>query len=152
MKPLPLAVAFCGALVGALFLSSGCVSTGPRKTQKSSSVVAFLYPKQAEPMVAPSLPVLKLPLKVGLAFVPMAGEFRADFTEAQKQGLLNRVAAEFRANAFIESIDVIPTTYLRAGGGFDNLDQMRSMLGLDVVVLLAYDQMQFTDENKLYLE
>lgn len=143
-------------LAAAVLLLSACAAfnlSGPRKTEKSSSVVDFLYPKQAEPLVTPGVPVLRLPLRVGLAFVP-AGPGRGwsgDFSEAQKGELLKRVGAEFRNSAFIQSIDAVPTTYLRAGGGFENLDQVRGLLGLDVIVLVAYDQLQFTDQNKLSL-
>ncbi|MBI5688665.1 MAG: rhombotarget lipoprotein [Verrucomicrobia bacterium] len=148
-----------GLLGAGLALSlAGCATWGPgsRKSEKSSSVVDFLYPKQAEPLITPGVPVLRLPLRVGIAFVPppaggRGGYGGVEFSEAQKSDLLNRVAAEFRANEFIQSIDVIPTTYLRPGGGFENLDQVRALLGLDVVVLLAFDQVQFTDQNKLSL-
>ena len=97
--------------------------------------------------------MLRLPLRVGLAFVPAgsAQNWAADFSEAQKTSLLKRVAEEFKANQFISSIDVIPTTYLRPGGGFENLDRVKALLGLDVMVLVAYDQLQFTDQNKLSL-
>lgn len=144
------------ALAGALLLLSACAMfdmNGPRKTEKSSSVVEFLYPSQTEPLITPGVPVLKLPLRVGLGFVP-AGAGRGwsgDFSEAQKSDLLKRVADEFRSNNFIQSIDIIPTSYLRPGGGFENLDQVRGLLGLDVIVLVAYDQLQFTDQNKLSL-
>ncbi|OHE88212.1 MAG: rhombotarget lipoprotein [Verrucomicrobia bacterium RIFCSPLOWO2_12_FULL_64_8] len=125
---------------------------GPRKVDRSSSVVSFLYPNTAEPLITPSVPVLRLPLKVGLAFVPEAlTQKAADFTEAQKSVLLKRVAAEFKSNNFIESIDIIPATYLRSAGGFANLNQVRGLMGVDVMVLVAYDQMQFTDQNKLSL-
>lgn len=138
----------------ALLLSScAFFGAGPRKTEKSSSVVDYLYPKQGEPLIEPGVPVLRLPLRVGLAFVPTGarGGWGNDFSEAQKSDLLKRVAAEFKANAFIQSIDVVPTSYLQAGGGFSNLDQVRGLLGLDVIVLVAYDQLQFTDQNKLSL-
>jgi len=141
------------ALVLVLFVTACVGINGPRKTEKSSSVVEFLYPAQAEPLITPGVPVLHLPLHVGLAFVPVpAGRnWAGDFTEMQKNNLLRRVAEEFKANQFIASIDVIPTTYLRPGGGFDNLDRVKALLGLDVVVLVAYDQVQFTDQNKLSL-
>jgi rhombotail lipoprotein len=82
--------------------------------------------------------------------VPSYAE-RGAFSEQQKSVLLQRVAAEFKANAFIQSIDIVPTSYLRRGGGFENLDQVRSLLGLDVIALVAFDQIQFTAENKLSL-
>lgn len=135
---------------------TGCVGFGlhgPRKTEKSSSIVDYLYPKQAEPLIAPAVPVLNLPLRVGIAFVPASGGrgFVEDFSAEQKTALLQRVADRFRGNAFIGAIETIPSTYLRAGGSFENLDQVRSLLRLDVVVLVAYDQLQFTDPNKLSL-
>ena len=141
-------------LLSLVLLIKACVGLhGPRKTEKSSSVVDFLYPQQTEPLVTPGVPVLRLPLRVGLAFVPTgaAQNWAGDFSEAQKTNLLKRVAEEFKANQFIATIDVIPTTYLRPGGGFDNLDRVKALLGLDVVVLVAYDQVQFTDQNKLSL-
>lgn len=124
---------------------------GPSKTERSSSVVGFLYPDQTQPLITPAVPVLRLPLKVGLAFVPGRQGNGTDFSEALKSELLKKVAAEFKAYPFVESIEVIPTSYLRPGGGFENLDQVRGLLGVDVMVLLAYDQLQFTDENKLSL-
>lgn len=141
------------AIVG---VTAGCHGWGgPRKTERSSSVVDYLYPREAQPLVTPGVPVLRLPLRVGLAFVPAGGargyQARADFSEQQKNDLLERVAAQFRDQKFIQSIEIIPTTYLRPGGGFENLDQVRSLLGLDVVALVAYDQLQFTDQNKLSL-
>lgn len=64
--------AFFVALLGAALLLGGCLSTrGPRKTERSSSVVSYLYPDQANPLPPTSIPVLRLPLRVGIAFVPV---------------------------------------------------------------------------------
>jgi rhombotail lipoprotein len=132
----------------------------PRKTQRSSSVVAFLYPRQANPVPPTSIPVLRVPLRVGIAFVPTGtvnsqgtylGASGSDLSELQKSALLQRVAAEFKGRDYIESIEIVPSMYLRPGGGFDNLDQVSRMLNFDVVALVAYDQVQFTDQNFLSL-
>lgn len=143
------------AIVAFVLGLAGCTAMsglyGPRKAERSSSVVGFLYPGKNEPLVIPGVPVLRLPLRVAVAFVPGKGEGRADFSEAQKAELLKKVAAEFKAYPFIESIQIVPAGYLRPGGGFDNLDQVRGLLGVDIVALLAYDQIQFTDENRLSL-
>lgn len=130
-----------------------------RKTERSSSVVAFLYPDAKNPLAPTSIPVLRLPLRVGIAFVPAGGAngrggyYRSpgDLSELQKNTLLQRVAVEFKGRDYIESIEIVPTTYLRTGGGFDNLEQVRRMLNFDVVALVAYDQIQFTNENFLSL-
>jgi rhombotail lipoprotein len=47
----------------------------------------------------------------------------------------------------VKSIEIIPTAYLTPKGGFANLDQIRTMYGLDVIALLSYDQVQFTDRG-----
>lgn len=64
---------------------------------------------------------------------------------------MERVAAEFKGRDYIQSIEIIPTSYLRPAGGFANLNQVRSLLGVDVIALVAYDQAQFTNENILSL-
>jgi rhombotail lipoprotein len=137
----------CLVATGSLFLS-GCMFSPGGKNQKSGSVVAFLFPKENPPVQTPAMPVLQLPLRVGIAFVPQPDQrFDDTFTEMQKKALLEKASAQFRSMPFVQSIEVIPGMYLRAGGSFDNLDQLRALLGIDVIVLLGYDQMQFTDTN-----
>jgi rhombotail lipoprotein len=153
---------FMGAVIAAsviLLSVAGCHFMGSRKTERSSSVVSFLYPKQANPLPPTSIPVLRLPLRVGIAFVPSGtaqqngGYHRgaSDLSEMQKTALLQRVAAEFKGREFIEAIEIVPTTYLRPEGSFENLEQVRRMLNFDVIALVAYDQVQFTNENLLSL-
>ena len=144
-----------------LLSTSACVSLfHPRERgHESSSVVAYLYPNQTDPLPPTSVPLLRIPLRVGVLFVPPSGKNarggyyqpNSGFSEAQKMLLLDRVAKEFRGHDFIESIEIVPTTYLRPGGGFANLDQLRALLRIDVVALVAYDQVQFTSENFLSL-
>lgn len=123
------------------------------RQHQTSSVVQFLYPDQTQPFVQPSIPTLRLPLRVGIAFVPPAttkyGYFGSDmsFPESRKADLLRQVAKEFRSLPFVEGIEIVPTTYLRPGGGFENLEQLQNMLGVDVVVLIAYDQAQITNDT-----
>lgn len=134
------------AVFAILLSQTGCTHVHQRKHHRASSVVSFLYPGTERPLADQRIPVLNLPLKVGIAFVPATSERWADgLAESQKQSLLARVAAEFKAYPFVESIELIPSMYLRKGGGFENLDQVRTMLGVDVIALVAYDQMQFTD-------
>lgn len=146
---LRLSVLVCVALAFA-----GCVF-GPRKrADRSSSIVEYLYPGETNPLAPAELPVLKLPLRVGVAFVPSlygadGGQWRQPgLSEMEKSQLLSRVAQAFRDQEFIASIEVLPTTYLRPRGGFENLDQIKRMLNLDVVALVSYDQVQFTDQNR----
>ena len=121
------------ALIGSLLFCGGCAEIfglSSHKSHRSSSVVAYLYPGKAEPLPPTSIPILRLPLRVGVAFVPASGgrgysegdySFGAGLSEMQKNVLMRRVADEFKGREFIQSIDLIPSTYLRAGGGFENL-------------------------------
>ena len=139
------------AVAGGIFLGAvGCFhGSGRQRAQRSSSVVAFLYPKRANPLPPTDIPVLRLPLRVGIAFVPSGGA--GEISPLQKNALLERVAAQFQGIEYIESIEVVPATYLHAAGGFENLDQVRRLLNFDIVALVAYDQVQFTDANFLSL-
>lgn len=130
------------ALAVALSLT-GCVGFWGQRYQhhEATSVVQFLYPDKDLPFVQPEIPTLHLPLRAGVAFIPSAHQ-DTNFTEQQKIELLRKVAAQFKAQPFVQSIEVIPSTYLRPGGSFENLDQLRGMLGIDVVVLISYDQAQ----------
>jgi len=141
-----------------LLLCGGCYSMwggGPRQTERSSSVVNYLYPGENNPLPPTTVPVLRLPLRVGIAFVP-SGNTRnyyqdSAITEVQKTALMERVAAEFKGRDYIQSIEIVPSSYLRPAGGFSNLNQVRGLLGVDVIALVAYDQVQFTNENLLSL-
>jgi len=146
------------ALLALLSLGlAGCVGLmGNRRHHEASSVVQFLYPDKNMPFIQPEIPTLRLPLRVGVAFIPAGmpdgrGAFyrvQANFTEQQKTELMRKVAAQFKALPFVQSIEIIPTTYLRPGGGFENLDQLRAMMGIDVITLIAYDQSQNSSETE----
>jgi rhombotail lipoprotein len=136
-----------------IFALTSCATWREARQHQSSNVVQFLYPDRDQPVIQPSIPTLRLPLRVGVAFVPPAeskyGYYGSDFSlpEAKKTGLLQQITAEFKSLPFVQDIQVVPTTYLRPGGSFDNLDQLRAMLGVDVMVLLAYDQAQITNDT-----
>lgn len=139
---------------------TGCAG---QQTRTNSSVVDYLYPKDSGNVVQPSVPTLKLPVNVGIAFVPeQAARSRganmwagvvpgSSLSETNKADLLEKVAAYFRQYEFVGSIEVIPSPYLTPGGSFANLDQIQTMYGVDVIALVSYDQVQFTDEGMLSL-
>jgi len=104
--------------------------------------------------MTPTIPTLKLPLRVGLTWVPLAGDeshrhadsaLPAQFLEET----LGKVRNQFTNLPFVSEVVIVPGQYLEAGGGFDNLDQVRTMLGIDVIALVSRDQKQFTDPNAL---
>jgi rhombotail lipoprotein len=127
------------------FLITGCATQ--RERHNSASVVDFLYPDTKDPVVTPGIPVLKLPLRVGIAFVPSANTYGSSLTEQRKMDLMKQVADHFKKYPYVKDIELIPTAYLRNKGGFANLEQIRTMYGVDVIALVSFDQMQFTDEG-----
>ncbi|HEX3552906.1 MAG TPA: rhombotarget lipoprotein [Thermoanaerobaculia bacterium] len=136
-----------------LMLTAGCVGT-LQPTHRVNSALDFLYPRGITNAAPAGEVVLKLPVRVGLAFAPS----RADrdrwadqydpITEEQKQRLLARVANAFREHKSIGNLEVLPSTYLQPGGSFQNLEQIRKALGIDLIVLVSYDQSQFTESTR----
>jgi rhombotail lipoprotein len=159
MKPAiikPSRIALPLALLAAALASTGCASLYNANRHESSSVVRFLYPDK-QIVVTPSTPTLRLPLRVGVAFVPPShhgpsNRYREPaLSEAARTRLIRKVTDEFKKLPYVQGIEIIPATYLREDGGFDNLDQLKSMLGVDVIALLAYDQRQVTTDTPFTL-
>ena len=146
-------------LASALVTSVAC-ATGGGPARRSSSVVEFLAatPADSGPR-ATRKPTLRLPLRVGLAFVPSSRptggqDYRVSddvFGARDRLVLMDRVRTHFASRPWVGSIELVPDQYLELRGGFTNLDQLRRMLGVDVVALLSYDQVQFTDDTRLSL-
>lgn len=130
-----------------LALVSGCAGTQSR--HKTTSIVDYLYPKQNEPVAQVGTPVLNLPMTVGIAFVPdKPGQAPARaLTESKKSELLDRVSRHFRKLDYVKAIEIIPSAYLTPEGGFENLNQISTMYGIETIALVSYDQAQFTDEG-----
>jgi len=119
------------------------------KSYKSSSVVGYLYPDKNKPIAKPTITKLALPIDVGVAFVPDYDDMV--LSEEQKIELLDKVSAEFKKHKFIRNIEIIPSAYLTPKGGFDNLQQIKMMHDVDVMALVSYNQVQYTDDNVLSL-
>lgn len=139
----------------AIMLSSaalaGCASwfNNQHRTTERGSVVEYLYPQGEKPALKPSLPELHLPLRVGIAFAP--GDNYSNLGESARNQLIDRVKAAFANRPYIAKLETIPSNYLRSRGGFGNLEQAARLFNVDVIVLLSYDQVQFTDSNRLSL-
>ncbi len=138
------------ALIVFLVVCAGCASLASHNgIKQAGSIVEYLYPNSREaPNMQPTVTRLRPPVRVGVAFVPGASP-RAGLPEAEKIKLLERVKSAFAQHAYIGSIELIPTQYLRPKGGFANLDQVARMFNVEVIALLSYDQVQFNDTNAL---
>lgn len=132
----------------AALLLGACSSTQPDKRQRqAASLIEFLYPGKevATPVAVANIAEIKVPFRVGLAFVPDDAEPRFRITEAERLDLLAGVRQGFQRYPFVASIETIPSSYLQHGGSFEGLDRVANLLSLDCIVLLSYDQMQFAD-------
>lgn len=143
------------ALFVLAILITGCTTMwqdlggkNPRKGV-SSSLVDYLYPRGEEPPAQDKVvPNLNIPLKVGLAFVPSYATDTPGLSEAHKMELLAKVKNAFAGRDFINEIAIIPDTYLRSRKGFDTVDQVARLYGLDVIALVSYDQVVHSDDTK----
>jgi rhombotail lipoprotein len=138
-----------------VFLLTSCsalVSNHSNKNTRSSSLVDFLYPnKDSRAAYKPEIPVLKLPVTVGISFVP-SKEWRANGIESQNEvALLEKVKKSFLQYDYIDRIEVIPSTYLKGGEGFSALEQVGRLYDVDVMALVSYDQVTQTYENNAAL-
>ncbi len=135
------------AAVTASTLTLACAVPGSQVLRSNS--LEYLYPEGAEPAPAQDV-TLQIPVRVGLAFAP-GGTGTAwtpphPISEDQRVALLERIGAAFRQQQdIIGGIEVIPSTYLTPGGGFENLDRLRAAFGVDLMVLLSYEQTRFSD-------
>jgi rhombotail lipoprotein len=153
LQPEPLTPIRILALAVTLFVA-GCTSlfqdVGGRQRQGvSGSLVDFLYPKgEVPPPQDKVVPKLDLPVRVGLAFVPARHPSAPGLSEASKNELLGRVKAAFADREFIRDITVMPDTYLRGRSGFESIDQVARLYGLDVVTLVSYDQVTHSEDTR----
>ena len=143
---------FVTAVLTVFAISLSTTGCATRSAHYATSVVQYLYPKDTKHVETATIPLLSLPLRVGVAFVPGDGyQIINSLSEKYKEDLMKKVSAEFKQYPFVKSIEIIPSPYLMPKGGFTNLDQLRTMYGVDVIALLSYDQVQHTDEGLLSL-
>jgi rhombotail lipoprotein len=137
-----------------LFLA-GCTSLwqlgapGGTRNGVSSSLVDYLYPKGEVPPEQPQgIPQLALPLRVGIAFVPSQNNSDAAISEATRTELLGNVRSAFLDRDYIAHIEIIPDTYLRSKSGFEGMQQVARLYGLDIMALVSYDQVTVSEDRK----
>jgi rhombotail lipoprotein len=133
-----------------LLLVIGCSPS--IQTHRRSNLMSYLYPDSTKaPEVSLQGARLHLPLKVGIAFVPPEQRLQhfqsvdSTIPGQSELKLLGVVKKAFQSRDWVKEVVVIPSTYLSAGGGFNNLDQVGRMFGTDVIALVSVDQFQSSD-------
>ena len=152
-----------------LVLSLLIVGCGHANRQQWTSLADYLYPidpnrretTEMSPQPTPtSLASVPVPFRLGLAFLPdRKSKTKGNTTFAKvpydvdplseevKVTLMQQVREDLGKYSFISSIDVIPSSYLLPRGSYRNLVQLGALTGVDVIALISYDQVQFTDEG-----
>ncbi|MDQ6802476.1 MAG: rhombotarget lipoprotein [Acidobacteriota bacterium] len=146
-----------------IILSTACASQ--TEIRRRSDLMSFLYPDaSAAPAPSPRKARLQLPLRLGIAFIPSGGarprtespglpEAHIDtnpvVSRQDEKKLLDIVRKTFEKRDWVREIVVIPSTYLTPRGGFDNLDQIAQMYGVDVIALASVDQIQYVNQNQI---
>ena len=141
--------------ITSLILLTGCSSLMQQLTDQgmrrgvSSSLVEYLYPKgETPPEFDQTTPKLNLPLRIGVAFVPSYADNSIALTATHKSDLLNKVKSSFVSKPYIHEIIIIPETYMRSSRGFDSINQVARLYALDIVALISYDQIVYTDDMR----
>jgi rhombotail lipoprotein len=125
----------------------GCVMRCGSRTHNSSSLVEFLYPA-ATPPPSNATPQLRIPLRVGLSFLPSSGsDPTGGLDAAQREELLERIKQRFSSRKFVAEIVLIPDYYLATRRGFEGLEGVQRLYGVDLMALVSYDQVTHQDEN-----
>ncbi|MBL8522301.1 MAG: rhombotarget lipoprotein [Betaproteobacteria bacterium] len=136
-------------LFAALAITGGCATPRSGETKQSASIVDYLYPASSSaPKMEPGMALLRPPVRVGLAFVPADAKART-LPEAEKMKLLERTKAAFARQPYVGALEIIPTQYLKSGGGFENLQQVSRLFNVDIMAMVSYDQVHFSDSNSL---
>jgi rhombotail lipoprotein len=132
------------ALTAIALVASACASLEPDTKQRQvASVLSYLYPgTEQNPAASTGVAELKVPFRVGVAFVPDHTDARFRLPESDRLKLAGEVRSAFAAFPFIREMVVIPSSYLEPAGGFANLDRISTLLDLDVVALVSFDQVQ----------
>ncbi len=106
-----------------------------RQSHNSSSLVEFLYPDGRTPPRENQIPELRVPLRVGLAFLPT--QSGAGPTAVQRDELLERIRQRFADRKFVTEIVTIPDYYLRTHRGFGGLQGVQRLYSVDVMALVS---------------
>ena len=146
-----------------VILLSACASQS--EIRRRSDLMSYLYPNaSAPPPPTPQTARLQLPLRLGIAFVPSGGgrprmqapglpiahiDNNPVVSRQDEKKLLDIVRKTFEGRDWVKEIVVIPSTYLTPNGGFENLDQIARMYGVDVIALASVDQIQYVNQNQI---
>ena len=144
LRSLGLFMALCLMVLSA-FIES-CTTAPPKLyTHYQTNITRFISIDESTIKIQETMePTITVPLKIGISFTP-SQNYGEGFPEKERMQLMQEIRTQFKDFKFVESIELVPSLYLEEGGGFSNLDKLRQLFDIDVIMLLSYDQSQFKD-------
>jgi rhombotail lipoprotein len=142
--------ALLAVLAGLVLALAGCASQEKGSQQRQvASMLAYLYPgSQQPPPASNEVAVIKVPFRIGVAFVPDTADPVFRLPESERLKLAGQVRDAFSGYPFVSEIVPVPSVYLEAGGSFANLERIAALLRLDVIALVSYDQVQHANASE----
>lgn len=126
---------------------SAWFSESEGEDRSTSSLVKYLYSDGNYVAQEPEVPTLRLPVRVGVAFIPSTHAVRVGVHKKDEIELLEKVKSAFDKYAYIDRIEIIPSTYLENGDGFTTLEQVSRLYDVDIIALVSYDQVSRSSQN-----
>lgn len=132
---------------------TGCGSMAMKQSKQNASLVDYVYSGQQAPDKVPhaSITELNVPLRIGVAVVPGTADPKFGISEVEQIRWLTQIKAVLEKHSYVGEVTIVPTSYLKNGGGFDNLRQVAKLFNVDEMALVSYDQTQYSEPGNLSL-
>jgi rhombotail lipoprotein len=143
---LALILSGCGILSG-----NECLFRCEEKRAASTPLVQFLYGSDQRIPPRDVVVTLKLPIRVGLAFLPTrSGNPDEGPSPTERERILDSIRSSFANLPYVSEIVPIPAYYfdLSRTDGMRQLEQLARLQRLDLVALVSYDQRTQVSENR----
>jgi rhombotail lipoprotein len=132
-----------------LLAVGGC--NKPSTNAQQSGLMNYLSPSDSQSkdtQTPPNSVALRFPFSLGIAMVPASlnnGPMTRAISPETEDSLLKAAKISLKDVPWLSEIKLVPSNYLKPGGGFANLAQVARMCGVDAVALVSLDQIQYRD-------
>jgi rhombotail lipoprotein len=123
----------------------------PSTNAQQSGLMNYLSPSDSQSKDTQILSTsvgLRYPFSLGIAMVPASlnnGPMTRAISPETEDSVLKAAKASLKDVPWLSEIKLVPSNYLKSGGGFTNLAQVARMCGVDAVALVSLDQIQYRD-------
>ena len=134
-------------LIFLIIFFTGCAKKYDDYIYHRSSVVDYLYSNEQGVALSPFVALLKFPLKVGIGFAPSKVQYHQRIIdETERVKLMRRVQGILKKYNMGDT-KIIPSAFFEQNGGFEHLKEIKKLYDIDLIVLVSYDYLKFTDNT-----